>query len=214
MEWIEFLLYMIELFGTIAFAVSGAMIAIERRMDLFGIIFLGIITALGGGTLRDVMLGITPPRMFYNYEYLFVAAICSCAVFLLARCFREQYKKNTLIVNHIINCFDAMGLGIFAVSGVQVTIEAGYGSNAFLAIVLGMTTGVGGGILRDVMSHTIPFVLRKRIYAIAAILGAAVYYLLYRFSVSTTVATLIGIATTFLIRMLATKYEWSLPKAL
>lgn len=214
MEFIQILLYIIELLGTIAFAISGAMIAIERRMDLFGVIFLGIITALGGGTLRDMMLGITPPRMFYNYEYLFIASFCAIVVFILARCFKNRYQKNAVLMEKIINFFDAMGLGIFAVSGVQVTIEAGYTNNIFLAIVLGMTTGVGGGILRDVMSHSVPFVLRKRIYAIAAIVGSMVYYFLYKLSLSATIATFIGIGTTVTIRMLATKYEWSLPKAL
>lgn len=213
MEIVNVLLFIIEILGTIAFATSGAMIAVQRRMDLFGIIFLGVITALGGGTLRDIMLGINPPRMFYNYEYVCVAIICSCIIFLIAHRFRDAYQKNEKLIQSIINCFDALGLGIFAVSGVQVTISAGYADNAFLAIILGMTTGIGGGILRDTIIRSIPFVLHKHIYALAAIAGASSYYVLYKYHFPVAAATFIGIAITFIIRMLATKFEWSLPKA-
>ena len=111
-----------------------------------------------------------------------------------------------------INIFDAIGLGVFAVIGAQVSIEAGYGENAFLCIFLGMTTGCGGGIIRDLLSRETPYVLKKHIYAIAAILGSSVFYLVHHYTKEDTVSVFLGVGITILIRMLATYYKWNLPK--
>ena len=115
-----------EWIGTAAFAVSGAMVAVDKHTDIFGVLFLAIITALGGGTLRDMIIGHCPPRMFTNYHYLLMAAVCAVAVFVLARIYKVRYVRSEKLIEQINNVFDAIGLGIFAVSGARIGMEAGF----------------------------------------------------------------------------------------
>ena len=209
----NYLLVAAELIGTAAFAVSGAMLAVKKDLDIFGVCFLGIVTALGGGTVRDLILGSVPPKMFYSIAYVILAVAASLVVFFAVR----FAHKNDLWSGHkmdmLLTVSDAVGLGIFAVVGTQAGIAAGYGSNAFLCIFLGMVTGVGGGVLRDMMCADIPFVLRKHIYALAAILGSGIYYLLTYLDVSAVLSTLFGMSAVILLRLLAWHYRWNLPKA-
>ena len=125
-----------EFVGIVAFAVSGAMISIDRKMDLFGVVFLGLVTALGGGAIRDVFLGVIPPRNFFNFRHLMCAVITSLVVFLLARIFRKFFFENYKKINMAVNFFDAVGLASFAISGVRLTIEAGYGGHDFFVIFI------------------------------------------------------------------------------
>ena len=208
----ELVLYGAELVGTVAFALSGALLAIRQRLDLFGMIFLGVVTALGGGTIRDLLLGQTPPRMFYSYEYVVLSVAVSVAVFLAARYSHGRYQSFGQHMEFLYSLCDAVGLGIFAVVGTQAGITAGYGNNPFLCVFLGMTTGVGGGILRDMMCCQIPGVLRKHIYAVAAIAGSGVFLLLIRLKVDGTVASLTAMSATVVLRMLARHYRWNLPR--
>lgn len=201
-----------EIIGTIAFAVSGAMIAIDRGLDLFGVVFLAITTALGGGTIRDILLGHFPPRMFYSYQYLLISALCAFGVFSLTYFRRTRNLSKRSVFLKYVNIFDAIGLGIFSVIGVQVTIAAGYKDNVFLCIFLGMTTGCGGGIIRDLLSRETPYVLKKHIYAIASIIGSGIFYLMHLLPVDDAVQIFMGAGSTILIRMLATYYKWNLPK--
>jgi uncharacterized membrane protein YeiH len=210
----ESVFYILELTGTIAFAVSGAMVAIERRLDIFGVVFLGMTTAVGGGIVRDMLIGCFPPMAFVRMEYVLIACGVSLAVFLIAYFARRGYFENARRIDDINNIFDAVGLGAFAVSGTRVGIVYGFGENAFLCVFLGLLTGIGGGLLRDVMSRSIPFVLRKRVYAIAALAGSTAYYLLSRGPISDAVAIFAGLALTCLIRILATVFCWDLPVAL
>lgn len=203
-----------EWLGTAAFAVSGAMVAIDKGMDLFGVIFLAMVTALGGGTLRDVLIGHFPPRMFTNYQFLLLAVACAVAVFLLADVFKERYVRSEHGIERVNNVFDAIGLGVFAVSGARIGMEAGFMDNAFLVTFLGMTTAVGGGMIRDVLLQRIPFVLNKRIYAVAAIAGALTYWVIEYVFVMPVLAYAVGWLVTVTLRMLATIYKWNLPKAI
>ena len=209
----DLMLYCAELVGTVAFALSGAMLAAHKGLDLFGILFLGVVTALGGGTVRDLLLGITPPRMFYSYEYVALAVATALALFLVFRIVPRSRTGLAGQMDLLYNLCDAVGLGIFAVVGTQAGMEAGYGENAFLCVFLGLTTGVGGGILRDMMCADIPGVLRKHIYAVAAIAGSGAFYLLERSSVHGTAAALSGMTVTVVLRLLARHYRWNLPKA-
>ncbi len=213
MELAELIFYLAELVGTAAFAVSGAMTAIERRLDLFGVLLLSIVTALGGGTMRDVLIGCAPPRMFDSYEYVLLSVLCGLAVFLVARRTKQEYQKHALRIATINNVFDAVGLGVFSAVGVQSAIAVGFGQNWFLCVTLGLITGVGGGVLRDIMSQKLPAVLHKHVYAVAAIAGAACYYALYRAGLNEKIGMAISALLTFGIRLLATRFEWSLPKA-
>ena len=213
MGYTDFVFHICELVGTVAFAVAGAMVAIDKRVDLFGVLFLGMLTALGGGCLRDVLLGRFPPAMFSNYVYVTVSIVTALIVFIAARLLAERYRLNEAAIDQINNIFDALGLGVVAVVGVEVSVSAGYGSNGFLAVFMGMTTAIGGGVLRDLLLREIPFVLKKRIYAIAAICGALAYYIGWRLSLPETVSVLAGVGVTFVLRLLATAFKWNLPKA-
>lgn len=203
-----------EWLGTAAFAISGAMVAIDTGMDLFGVIFLAMITALGGGTLRDVLIGYFPPRMFTNYQFLLLAVFCAVTVFLLADLYKERYVQSERGIERVNNVFDAIGLGVFAVSGARIGMEAGFTDNAFLVTFLGMTTAVGGGMIRDVLLQRIPFVLNKRIYAVAAIAGALTYWAIEYVFRMPVMAYSVGWLATVTLRMLATIYKWNLPRAI
>lgn len=210
------LFFIVEILGTIAFAISGAMIAIDRDLDVFGVIILGCVTACGGGILRDMILGQTPPMSFINPVYLTTAAISAIVVFVYTKyrhkriTDKHQLGKLQLDFDMPLNVIDAAGLGIFSVIGVQNTVNAGYGDNMFFCVFLGACTGVGGGMIRDMMSSTTPAIFRKHIYAIASIVGAVVYYLLM--GMNRGVAIVVTTILVTILRVLATVYRWSLPK--
>ena len=171
---------LLEFLGTAAFAVSGAMIAIDKGADLFGVLFLSVITALGGGVIRDVLLGSTPPAMFTNYRFVTVALLCGLVIFLLAYANMERYARIYPWMDHVVNVFDAMGLAAFTVSGLNLA-AAKYGMDMpLLLLLMGMCTGVGGGMLRDVLTNTMPMVLTHHVYAVASLSGALLYYILLK----------------------------------
>ncbi len=202
----------IELIGIIAFAISGAIVAIKRNFDIFGIIVLGVITAVGGGAIRDIILGITPPTMFRHSLYVFVAFLTSCVAFGLAAVMAVKFKKNKEFFMDVVNFFDAIGLGVFAVTGTNTAVVAGFSHNPFLAIFVGVITGIGGGMLRDILAGRVPFVLYKDIYASAAIVGASLYYFLFINGVNAAVSVTSTIIITILIRLAASFYHLSLPR--
>ena len=212
MEFESLVYFIVEIIGTIAFATSGAMVAINKRVDIFGVLVLSSITALGGGAIRDILIGATPPRMFSDYRYVMVAVIVSTLVFLIAYIFRDSYQQKAKAVDSVNNIFDAVGLGLFTVTGVQVAVDSGFGLNGILSVCLGVITGIGGGVLRDVMLKEIPFVLKKRIYALASIAGGTVYYNLQLMNFERTRAIVIAVLVTFIIRILATIFKLDLPK--
>lgn len=201
----------LEYIGIAAFAISGAMTAIDREADVFGVLFLAVITALGGGVIRDTLLGELPPRMFTSYPYIVTALACALAVFAVAYIRREVYIRNLHRVDIIVNVFDALGLAVFTVSGMNIAIESYGFSNPVLLTVLGMTTGVGGGMLRDVLSGCMPGVLYKHVYAVASLAGALLYYALLRLGVEQLMSAVISIAGIFTLRFFASIYKWNLP---
>ncbi len=212
MELAELIIHIAELIGTIAFAVSGVIVAIEKQLDFFGAMVLGVTTAVGGGALRDVLLGITPPTMFQNYVVVAVAVATSGLVFMIEYSSRGLLNKQKNNYLQVINIFDAVGLGVFTVIGVNTAIMNSYSDNWFLAIFIGTITGIGGGVLRDVLAGRIPLVLYKEVYALAAISGAALFYILHQTGLNLTLAMLFGASAVMLIRLLAIYFKWSLPK--
>ncbi len=209
----EWWIYITDNIGVAAAAVSGAMIAIERKLDLFGVFFLGMITALGGGILRDVLLGEVPPRFFTNYLAIVIVVIMVSAVFITARLWNGW--RNPVVkarIDKVHNLFDAIGLSAFTVTGVQVAMNAGYSDNAFLCVCMGMTTGIGGGVLRDMMSRHTPYVLQKRIYAVASIIGALLYWTLFYFNVPLAITQGAAMLMIIIIRACATVFHWNLPR--
>ncbi len=205
-------IFITEIIGIIAFAISGAIVGIKKRFDIFGIIVLGVITAVGGGAIRDITLGIIPPTMFKNPIYVVVAFVTSCVTFGAGAIIRTKFKKNKQFFKELVNFFDAIGLGVFAVTGTNTAIIHGFSHNAFLAIFVGVITGIGGGMVRDVLAGKIPFVLFKDIYASAAIVGAGVYYFMYTSNCNDILSVLTAIVITIVIRIFASYYHLGLPK--
>lgn len=209
------MLLVLELIGTCAFAISGAVLGITKRFDIFGVIFSGIITALGGGTIRDLLLGNLPPAMFRNYIYLIFAVATCLLTFIIASILKNKFSENIVVIDKVNNIFDAIGLGVFTIVGMNVAIRNGFVHNFFFVVFLGMTTGCGGGILRDVIVSEVPFVLKKRVYAVASIVGGIVYYLMYiTFDQSAVLSAVVGITLIFVLRILASVFKWDLPKAI
>lgn len=196
-----------ECIGTISFAISGAMEGIRHKMDLFGVMMLGLITAAGGGVLRDLVIGRTPPQVFRNPTWAIVALLVALLVFLLIKRFgsgTSRFSKPLELLNLVA---DTAGLAAFTVLGIE---SAGEGNGALLLFV-GMITGVGGGVMRDVLAGTVPSIFKKHIYALASAAGALADILLMRI-LPGEMAMTIGFAVVVLIRLLAVHFRWNLPR--
>ncbi|SHK17151.1 trimeric intracellular cation channel family protein [Hespellia stercorisuis] len=208
----EKLFNIMELLGIIAFTISGAMVGIEKKMDLFGVMFLGITTAFGGGIIRDIMLGNLPPAMFESHRNIEIAAGTALLVFIIGYLTREYYSRHLDMIETINNVFDAVGLGIFTTTGIQIAINTGYGYNKFLLVCLGMITGVGGGLLRDIIAARTPVIFAKHIYAVASIVGGMSYLWFLDIDFQQSSAMTLSILVTFIIRILSTVKKWNLPR--
>ncbi|MFC4404274.1 trimeric intracellular cation channel family protein [Gracilibacillus xinjiangensis] len=195
---------LIEMFvflGTIAFAISGSLLAIQKRLDIFGVLLLGLTTALAGGVIRDLMIGNIPPTNLAEPQYFLVSLLASLSTII----FFERIKK----FNHSIAFFDAIGLGVFTAVGANAVLSFEY-SQPFLIITMGLVTGIGGGVLRDVFVQEIPQVFRKEVYGMASIAGSVALIISYDF-VSPIISLYICLTVTFTIRMLALKWKWNIP---
>ena len=203
------LVFILEMIGTVAFAVSGAVVALKKRMDIFGVAVLGVTTAVGGGVMRDLLLGKTPPAMFTDPVYALVAVVVSLVVFLpfVRRC----VLSNNRVYELMLLISDSAGLGAFAAVGTQAVMDSAYSDNLLLAVFLGTITGVGGGVLRDLLANKMPKILAKRIYACAAIAGALICALLWN-TAGEMWAMLACIVLTVVLRVLAAHFKWSLPR--
>lgn len=202
--------FTLEIIGTIAFAISGALVALKKEMDLFGVCILGIITACGGGLLRDLFLGTLPPTLFKEPVFALTATGVSLLIFLSFVRKILNYKEKIYEVILLIS--DSLGLGIFTAAGVSASIHAGYGDSLFFCVFLGSITGVGGGLIRDIMAGDPPYIFIKHIYACASLIGAILCALLFRV-LGSSGAMLVCVASVFIIRILAAHFHWSLPKA-
>lgn len=204
--------FICEVLGTAAFSVSGALTAVKHKMDIFGVAVLGIVTALGGGLLRDIILNISPPSLFANTLYLSIAAVSALVVFfILAKTRNLAVFITGKVFNWLLNVTDAIGLGMFTVIGVNIAVEAHQGYQPVFYIFLGMLTGVGGGVIRDILAGTIPKILNKHIYAVASLAGAVLYYYAQLFIESDAII-FIAAGAVIVIRILADYYCWNLPK--
>lgn len=201
--------FILEILGTVAFAVSGAMVALKKNMDVFGVVILGIVTAVGGGATRDIVLGITPPTMFEKPVYAVVATVVSVIVFLPS--IRRLLTRNQKVYDLTMRIMDSVGLGLFTVMGIDKAQSVGE-YNLFLLVFVGVITGVGGGLMRDVMAGDTPYIFVKHIYACASIAGALACALLWNV-LGAVPAMFIGATLVLVIRLLAAHYKWSLPHA-
>jgi len=205
------IVFLLESIGTIAFAVTGVLVAVESKLDFFGIVFTGCITAVGGGISRDILLGNTPPAIFGKTLIIMIAIIVSVIAFLLLYIKKNLYLYRAKIED-INNFFDAVGLGVFSVMGAEVALTSGFENNFTLVIISGMVTGIGGGMIRDILTNSIPFVLRKYVYAVASLVGTLAFYFIKVYWGNLPVASVVGTLLIILIRLLAIKYRWRLPK--
>ena len=194
-----------ELVGVVAFAMSGVLVGIEYGFDVFGIFILAFLTALGGGLFRDMMLGQEPPVCFTHFSYIICVAITVLLFLIFLKVFDTKLARGDIErLKALITFFDAIGLGIFCVTGTAFAINMGYGDNILLCVASGLVTSIVGGMLRDVLANRKPVVLRKEIYALAAIAGALLYCLLTPY-IGETIATYLCAAIVVVIRMVSVR---------
>ena len=195
------LLTLLDLVGSLAFALSGASRAIERRLDPFGIAFLAFVAATSGGIVRDVLIGTTPPSAIASWHYCAIACLAGAAVWFAHGAITRLSAP--------VAFFDALGLGVFAVVGTRRALEAGL--SPVMAAMLGMMSAIGGGIGRDILTAQTPMVLQKDIYALAALLGGSIVAFGSTFGSSDTITATIGASLATGLRLIALKKGWNLP---
>lgn len=196
MDWI----YCLDIIGTLVFAISGVLTALENKFDLVGAAIIGMVTAVGGGTLRDVLIGQTPVGWMYDLNYVFVVLVA----LLLSYLFKEQilkWRKGMFL-------FDTIGIGLFTILGLQKTLEVGL--SPLIAILMGVVSAVFGGVIRDVLTNVVPLIFRNEIYASACVAGGIVFLVLEHLSTVGTLNTVVSMLVVFCIRYFAVKYKWSL----
>ncbi len=219
----ETIVNILVIVGIISFSASGAMSAIDREMDAFGVLLIAVLTCFGGGLIRDVVagaaIGIDRPWFFSGDPtanlYIVISVVTAIAVFFAALVFKKLYVKEERLVLSINNILDAIGIGVFAAMGTESYLSTG----PFLAITMGMITCIGGGLIRDVIFSEVPSFLRKHVYALPTIVGSAAYYIVAIYIFPTEeygkmVATVTCLLIIFLLRVLATYFKWNMPKAI
>ncbi len=194
--------YLLEMLGTAAFAVSGALAASRKRMDIFGFMVLALMPAVGGGTVRDIIIDRTPVFWIADNRYVAVAIIAALIVFMAPH--PKPGGRRRLLI-----WADALGLALFAALGTEVCLQ--HGTGPLVAVMLGVTTAVTGGMIRDIICNEIPLILSREIYATAAFAASLVYVLADRFELGGAIALAAAVATGFGVRGLAIRYDWSLP---
>jgi uncharacterized membrane protein YeiH len=197
----DFILNIFQVIGTVAFAISGALAAGRRKMDWFGVVVLAVIVAVGGGSLRDLLLGATPVFWVQSPWFVILAGITALLTIPLMR-FQFNYRNYLLLS-------DAVGLAVFAVLGTQKALALG--ANAFVAIIMGVITGIFGGVLRDVLASRDPSILYGDIYALAALIGCTIFVLLRQISINPLHLLWISIGVILILRLIAIYRDWSLP---
>ncbi|AAY80584.1 trimeric intracellular cation channel family protein [Sulfolobus acidocaldarius] len=188
--------------GIVAFAISGAIKAVKKGMDLLGVLVLGFSTALGGGIISNLLLGKTPPTNLIYYPYPITAFLASLATFVFYRIFTNVGKP--------LLYADAIGLGAFASSGASLAYSVS--NNVILVVIVGAITAVGGGVIRDILSNEVPLILTREFYATTAVIGSFVYFIASDLSVPEDVALIVSFLITLILRILAMELKWELPR--
>lgn len=196
------LIYALDILGTFAFAISGALFASKKEFDLFGVAIIAFVTAVGGGMIRDVLMNAHPINWIGDLNYIWTI--------LAAVIFTFLFKSKIAPLSKTLFLFDTIGIGVFTLLGTQKGLV--YNLHPFVAVVMGMTSAVMGGVLRDVLTNQIPLIFKKEIYASACLLGALVYLITLHFQFSETIQFASTVFTVILIRLIAVKYHLELPK--
>ncbi|MEU2434527.1 trimeric intracellular cation channel family protein [Streptomyces sp. NPDC007861] len=195
----------LDIAGIFVFAISGALLAVRKNFDVFGIAVLAEATALGGGLFRDLIIGAVPPAAFTDLGYFLTPLVAAALVFFL----HPEVER----IQGSVNVFDAAGLGLFCVTGTTKAYEYGLGLTASAA--LGLTTAVGGGVVRDILANEVPSLLRwdRDLYAVPATVGATLVVLCIRFDALNALTSGLAVVTAFTLRLLAMRYHWRAPRA-
>ena len=193
--------YLIDILGTIAFAISGVLVAINKKMDLFGIFIIAFVTAVGGGTLRDLLIGSTPVSWMMDMTFTYV--ILASAVFAIIFRRKINYLRTSLFL------FDTIGIGLYTVVGIEKGMHAEL--HPIICIALGTMTASFGGVIRDILCNEIPVIFRKEIYATACILGGLIYFLLSELPIENNFVFIISGIVVIVVRLLAVKFKIALP---
>ncbi len=201
--------FIFELIGTVAFALSGALTAIKKDMDIFGACVLGMTTAIGGGIMRDILLGVFPPSALVDPLHAFVALAVSALTYLPP--IQAYLSKKHRNYDFFMLIADAVGLGVFTVIGAMAAFTYIGAPNLFTSVLLGVITGVGGGVMRDVFSKDVPKIFVKNFYACASAVGALLFSLVYPY-LHTILSLSLGIVAVLTLRLLAATFRWDLPK--
>lgn len=210
----ESIQFILEFIGTIAFAISGALLGVRRSMDIFGTMVLGLVTAVGGGMIRDLTLGITPPAAFTDSIWTLIAVVVSLLGFLSFYRRGNHLNSRFLITfEKYLVFFDALGLAAFTIVGMNTAAGIGYVNQHFLILFCGMATGIGGGIIRDLLAGIVPFVFIRQIYAVASFAGGVLYLLTYQ-SLGPSVAMILGFSGVLVVRLISYLKNWNLPRVI
>ena len=193
--------YIIDILGTIAFSISGVLVALNKRMDAFGILIIAFVTAVGGGTLRDVLIGDTPVSWMTNMTFVYV--VLASTIFAVVFKSKIDYLRKSLFL------FDTIGIGLYTVVGVEKGISAGL--HPIICIALGTMSACFGGVIRDILCNEIPVIFRKEVYATACILGGIVYFLIKRFPIEGNLVFIIAGLVVIITRILAVRFKLRLP---
>ncbi|WP_044403763.1 trimeric intracellular cation channel family protein [Lacinutrix sp. Hel_I_90] len=193
--------YIIDILGTIAFSISGVLVALNKRMDAFGILIIAFVTAVGGGTLRDVLIGDTPVSWMTNITFVYV--ILASTIFAVVLKSKIDYLRKSLFL------FDTIGIGLYTVVGVEKGISAGL--HPIICIALGTMSACFGGVIRDILCNEIPVIFRKEVYATACIFGGIAYFLIKRLPIEGDFVFIIAGLVVIVIRIIAVKFKISLP---
>lgn len=195
------MLFLLDIFGTVVFAITGSLVGKQKHMDVFGVVVIALVTALGGGTLRDILLGRLPVFWISQPEFIVICVVPALFTFFMSD--KIPFPRRTLLLS------DAIGLATFSVIGAQTAIDY----HPIIAIIMGGMTGTAGGMIRDLLSDEIPVILRRDIYATAAMSGAGIFVLLHHGNINTDLALFLGATVTLSVRLLAIRRRWNLPKS-
>lgn len=195
-------LFIQDLIGTIVFAISGALVARECKMDIFGMFILGFVTGMGGGTLRDMMIGSTP--VFWMKQPIYILMIALAVLIAIL------FKKKIGLWNTWLLIFDAIGLGVFTIIGAQKALD--FGLHSVIAVTLGTVTGCFGGLIRDILSNRVPMILHKELYATSSLLGGIIFIILRNLEFESNIVDVLTVLFIIAVRLLSVKYKIQLPK--
>ena len=207
----SYLMIFLEILGTISFSISGAIEAMKKRMDILGVIVLGLVTATGGGICRDILIGHFPPEVFNSLRNVILALVAALVAFIIGAVLSKNKKElHKNVWNQALLLSDALGLGAFTVLGTRFVEEQVGSENVVLLVCVGVITGVGGGVMRDLFAGNIPYIFRKHIYATASIAGSVIYLIISKIC-NSDMAAAISLTFILLIRIFAAKNRWNLP---